>query len=103
MYLKKSIQIYKIYGIGLLFTLFTIIVLKPLFPNYDFILDFFIGIHILIMIVLAPTGLFYIWKSYQFKEQKSSKRIKYLIGHLVFTLFTLGFIVIITKDVLSVL
>lgn len=102
-YLNKSIKLYKIYGFGLLLVLFDILVLKPLFSEYNFITDLLIGLPILIMIFLAPIGLFFCWKSYRNKETSSNILFKYTIGHLFFTLFSLFFIIITCKEIIETL
>ena len=103
MYLNKSIKLYKVYGFGLLLVLFNILVLKPLFSEYNFITDLLIGIPILAVIFLAPIGLYYFFKSYRSKETSSNILLKYTIGHLFFTLISLIFIIIIVKEIIETL
>ena len=97
-YLSKSIKIYKFYGFGLLTALFTIVVLKPLIKETYYILDFLIGFPVLVMIILAPFGLYYSWRSYKEKESNSSTRLKYFLGHFIFSLFAIFFILTIISD-----
>lgn len=101
-YLQKSIKLYKIYGYGLLFLIFSSLVIKPLLPIQSILADFLVTIPILIMIVLAPLGLYYCFKSYRLKETSSMTLLKYTIGHLFFTLIVLFFMVVIIKDILDV-
>jgi hypothetical protein len=98
-YLQKSIKIYKVYGYGILFLLFSILLIKPLLPEQSFIADFLIALPILIMIILAPLGLYYCFKSYRNKETSSLTLLKYTIGHLFFTLIVVFFIISIIKDI----
>lgn len=100
-YLQKSIKIYKIYGYGLLFLIFSSLIIKPLLPEQSILADFLVTIPILIMIVLAPLGLYYCFKSYRLKETSSITLLKYTIGHLFFTLIVLFFMVVIIKDILD--
>lgn len=102
-YLHKSIKLYKIYGYGLLFLIFSNLVIKPLLPIQSIITDFLSTIPILIMIVLAPLGLYYCFKSYKMKETTSMTLLKYTIGHLFFSLLVLVFIVVIIKDISGVI
>ena len=97
-YLSKSVKIYKVYGIGLLIALFTSIIIKPLVKESYFILDFLNGFPILIIIALAPIGLYYSWKSYKEKESNSITRLKYFFGHFIFCLLALCFILVILSD-----
>lgn len=101
-YLQKSIKLYKIYGYGLLFLIFSSLIIKPLLPIQSILADFLVTIPILIMIVLAPLGLYYCFKSYRLKETSSMTLLKYTIGHLLFTLIVLFFMVLIIKDILDV-
>lgn len=102
-YLQKSIKVYKIYGYGVLFLLFVIFILKPLLPTYDLLTDALISIPILVMIVLAPIGLYYCFKSYRMKETSSMTLLKYTIGHLFFTLIIVFFIISTIKDISDVM
>ena len=96
-YLQKSIKLYKIYGFGILFLLFSILLIKPLLPEQSFIADFLIALPIVIMIVLAPLGLYYCFKSY--RETSSMTLLKYTIGHFFFTLIVVFFILSIIKEI----
>jgi hypothetical protein len=102
-YLQKSIRLYKIYGYGILFLIFSILLIKPLLPEQSIIADFLIALPILIMIVLAPLGLFYCFKSYRMKETSSMTLLKYTIGHLFFTLIVVFFIISFIKDISDVM
>lgn len=98
-YIQKSIKLYKIYGYGILFLLFSILLIKPLLPEQSFIADFLIALPIVIMIVLAPLGLYYCFKSYRKKETSSMTLLKYTIGHLFFSLIVVFFILSIIKEI----
>ncbi len=102
-YLQKTIRLYKIYGYGILFLLFLILLIKPLLPEQSIIADFLVTIPIVIMIVLAPLGLYYCFKSYRKKETSSLTLLKYTIGHLFFTLIVVFFIISIIKDISDVM
>lgn len=98
-YLQKSIRIYKIYGFGILFLLFSILLIKSLLPEQSFIADFLVTIPIVIIIILAPLGLYYCFKSYRKKETSSLTLLKYTIGHLFFTLIVIYFILLSVNDI----
>ena len=97
-YLTKSVKIYKVYGIGLLVAIFTSIIIKPFVKESYFILDFLNGFPILIIIMLAPIGLYYSWKSYKEKESNSITRLKYFLGHFIFCLLAFILILVILSD-----
>ncbi len=97
-YLLKSVKIYKIYGIGILVGIFTSIIIKPFVKESYFILDFFNGLPILLIILLAPIGVYYSWKSYREKESNSTTRLKYFLGHFIFCLLALILIIEIFSD-----
>lgn len=102
-YLQKSIKLYKIYGFGLLLVVFDILVLKPLFSDFNFITDLLIGIPVLAMIFLAPVGLYFCWKSFRNKETTSNILLRYFLGHLFFTLISVIFIIITCKEIIETL
>lgn len=102
-YLNKSIKLYKIYGFGLLLALFNILVLKPLFSDFNFITDLLIGLPVLAMTFLAPIGLYFCWKSYRSKETSSNILLRYFLGHLFFTLISVIFIIITCKEIIETL
>ena len=98
-YLSKSIKIYRVYCYGLLIALFTSAILKPLIKEQYFVLDLLIGLPIIGMIVLAPFGLYYSWKSHKEKEGSYSKRLRYFLGHFFFSLLAIFFISILFSDI----
>jgi ABC-type amino acid transport system permease subunit len=91
LYLSKSIKIYKVYWACLLISLLTVIIIKPLFKESNLILDFLIGVPVIVLIILALFGLYYSLRSYKERESHSSTQFKYFIGHLIFTLFAIFF------------
>ena len=98
-YLSKSIKIYRVYSYGLLIAFFTVTILKPLIEEQYFMLDFLIGFPIFVMILLAPFGLYYSCKSYKEKEGNSSKRLRYFLGHVFFSLLAIFFIFLLFSDI----
>lgn len=98
-YLSKSIKIYRIYSYGLLVSFLTVLILKPLIREQYFILDFIIGLPILGMIILAPFGLYFSWKSHKEKESNSRKHMRYFLGHVFFSLLAIFFLSIIFSDI----
>lgn len=102
-YLIKSVKVYKIYGYGLLITFFTSIILKPLVKEYFFFIDFLIGFPIFVMILLAPLGLYYSWKSKREKESNPTKRFRYFLGHAFFSLLSILFIFLLITDLKELL
>ena len=91
LYLSKSIKIYKVYWACLLISLLTVIIIKPLFKESNLILDFLIGVPVIVLIILAPFGLYYSLRSYKERESPSSIQFKYFIGHFIFTLLAIFF------------
>ncbi|MDB5257069.1 MAG: hypothetical protein JWM14_1764 [Chitinophagaceae bacterium] len=61
--------------------------------------DSIAGIPILVMMILAPIGLFYIAKSYIKKEDPTKRRLLYLLGIICFNLLLLMFIYSIVRDI----
>ena len=91
LYLSKSIKIYKVYWACLLISFLTVIFIKPLVKESNFFLDFFIGVPVIVLIILAPFGLYYSLRSYKERESPSSIQFKYFIGHFIFTLLAIFF------------
>ena len=102
-YLKKSVQVYKIYGVLILFSLFMSFVMRPMMSSYRDLLDLLVGLPIFIMFAMAPIGLFYSWKSYKWKEGRASTRFKYFLGHLFFCLLIIVFLTVIVNDFSKIL
>lgn len=99
-HLNKSVTIYRIYAYSLLVSLISIFV-KPLFTGYNFLFDFLIAFPILMTAFLAPIGLYYANKSRSQKESKSTKRLRFFIGHLFFSFITIAFMIISFVEVFS--
>ncbi|MGJ1378312.1 hypothetical protein ACR79Q_19395 [Sphingobacterium multivorum] len=100
-YLKKSIKIFRFYGIGLLISILTVTLLRSVNENFKIVYEALVAIPYLITLVLAPLGLYYSWRAFKGKEGPRKKRTMFLMGHLFFsTLVTLLFMVII-KDLAS--
>lgn len=100
-YLKKSISLFRFYGIGLLISILTVMLLKSVNESFKIVYEALVAIPYLITLVLAPLGLYYSWKAYKGKEEPRKKRTMFLMGHLFFcTLMILIFAVII-KDLAS--
>jgi len=100
-YLKKSIRIFRIYGIAFLISIFTISFLGSVNQNFKAIYEALVALPFFIMLILAPLGLYYSCRSYNAKEEPRKKRTMFLMGHLFFcTLMILLFAVII-KDLAS--
>ena len=100
-YLKKSIKIFRFYGIGLLISILTVSFLRSVNESFKIVYEALVAIPYLITLVLAPLGLYYSWKAYKDKEEPRKKRTMFLMGHLFFcTLMILLFAVVI-KDIYS--
>ncbi|MDR2275328.1 MAG: hypothetical protein LBF27_30745 [Sphingobacterium sp.] len=100
-YLKKSISLFRFYGIGLLISILTVMLLRSENENFKIVYEALVAIPFLIALVLAPLGLYYSWRAYKGKEEPRKKRTMFLMGHLFFcTLMILIFAVII-KDLAS--
>lgn len=100
-YLKKSIKIFRFYGIGLLISMLTVTLLRSVNENFKVVYEAVVAIPYLITLVLATLGLYYSWRAYKDKEEPRKKRTMFLMGHLFFcTLMILLFAVII-KDIYS--
>jgi len=100
-YLKKSIRIFRIYGIAFLISILTMSFLGSVNQNFKAIYEALVALPFFIMLILAPLGLYYSCRSYKAKEEPRKKRTMFLMGHLFFcTLMILLFAVII-KDIYS--
>lgn len=97
-YLNKSIKLYKISGGLLIFSICAAVILKPLLANFAALVDLIISLPILLFFFLPPLGLYYSWKSYTLKEEPTSLRLRYLLGHSFFCLLIVFFISIIFND-----
>lgn len=67
-YLKKSIKIFRFYGIGLLISMLTVTLLRSVNENFKIVYEAFVAIPYLITLVLAPLGLYYSWRVFKGKE-----------------------------------
>lgn len=100
-YLKKSIKIFRFYGIGLLISILTVTLLRSVNESFKIVYEALVAIPYLITLVLAPLGLYYSWRAFKGKEEPRKKRTMFLMGHLFFcTLMILLFAVVI-KDLAS--
>jgi hypothetical protein len=97
-YLKKSATFFKIYGGLFLFAIIMSVIVRPLLKGYPGIIDFFVGLPIFPLFIMAPMGLFYSWKSLKKNEGLSRTRFKYFIGHLFFCALIVLFIAVIIND-----
>lgn len=91
-YLTKSVKLYKLNGRLLLFAILISAFVKPIFKSLAGIFDLLVGLPVLAVIIIAPFGLFYSWKTYKEGEGTAKMRRKYLLIHIAFNILTLLFI-----------
>jgi hypothetical protein len=72
LYLRRSAHLFKLYGILLVFTV-----------GVSFVVPALAGLAFLVIIVLAPVGLFFSWKTYMRKEGTARIRLVHLVGHML--------------------
>jgi hypothetical protein len=98
-FLKRSALLFKL-CVGLfLFSISITAFIKPLFKEDIYVFDLLIALPILSIFFLSPVGLFYSWKSMKKKEGFSSSRFNFFIGHMIFCLLILGFILALVSDI----
>ena len=102
-YLRKSAYIYKIYGSLFLFAVTMSLVVKPMFNEHADIFDWLIGLPGYAILLMAPVGLYYSWKSLRRKEGLAKTRFLYFAGHLLFCLLVIGMIAAIASDLSKIL
>jgi len=102
-YFKKSALLFKICLGLLLFPIFVIAFIKPLFKVESDKLDLFVGLPMFAMLFLSPIGLIYGWKSVRKKEGNSKLRFLYFIGHLFFSFLILAMFLAIFSDLSQLL
>lgn len=100
-YLKKSIKIFRFYGIGLLISILTVTLLRSVNENFKIVYEALVAILYLITFVLVPLGLYYSLRAYKGKEEPRKKRTMFLMGHLFFCTMILLFFFVIIKDIAS--
>ncbi len=100
-YLKKSIKIFRFYGIGLLISIFTVSLLRSVNEDFKVIYEALVAIPYLITLVLAPLGLYYSWRAYKGKEEPRKKRTMFLMGHLLFCILMILLFTVVIKDLTS--
>ncbi|VTR51494.1 Uncharacterised protein [Sphingobacterium thalpophilum] len=100
-YLKKSIRIFRFYGITFLFSIFTMSFLRSVNENFKIVYEALLALPFFIMLVLAPLGLYYSWKSHKAKEEPRKKRTMFFMGHLFFCILIVLFFMVIVKDLAS--
>ncbi len=97
--LLKAIKLYKISICLLLFSLISVVFVKPAFENYEWLIDALIGLPFLLIFIISPIGIFFIWKSKRNKEPNDLKKLKYFLGHLIFVIIMLVFFAVILSDI----
>jgi 4-hydroxybenzoate polyprenyltransferase len=100
-YLKKSIKIFRFYGIGLLISMLTVTLLRSVNENFKIVYEAFVAIPYLVTLVLAPLGLYYSWRAYKGREEPRKKRTMFLMGHLLFCILMILLFAVVIKDLTS--
>lgn len=100
-YLKKSIKIFRFYGVGLLISILTVTLLRSVNENFKIVYEGLVAIPYLITLVLAPLGLYYSWRAYKGKEEPRKKRTMFLMGHLFFSTLMILLFALVMKDLSS--
>ncbi|MEQ9303701.1 MAG: hypothetical protein RJQ14_07265 [Marinoscillum sp.] len=98
-FLKRSANIYKVYFGLFLFSILMTFIKRAFEGIYD-VFDMLIGLPAIAVMVFAPVGLAYTWKSKVRQEGKPMTRFLYFIGHSFFCLLTLVMILSIFTDIL---
>jgi uncharacterized membrane protein len=101
-YLNKSIKIFRFYTIALLVSILINILLRPLREEYSILIETLVALPIFVVLVFAPIGLYYNWKSYKAKEEPRKKRTIFLMGHLFFCTLIILFMMAIVKDLSAI-
>ena len=100
-YLKKSIKIFRIYGIAFLISMFTITFFRSVNQGFKGMNEAIVGLSFLIILFLAPFGLYNSVKSFKAKEEPRKKRTMFLIGHLFFCTLIILLLAAVIKDISS--
>jgi len=101
-YLNKSIKIFRFYTIALIVSILTNTLLRPLRDDYLILIETLVALPILIVLTLAPIGLYFNWKSYKAKEEPRKKRTIFFMGHMFFCTVIILFVMTIIKDLSTI-
>jgi amino acid permease len=100
-YLKKSIKLFRVYSIAFLVSMFTVSFLRSISKDYSILYEMLITLPFLIILILAPIGLYYNWKSYKTKEEPRKKRTMFFMGHLFFCMMIILMFVSVIKELID--
>jgi len=74
--------------------------IRPFRTDYLILIEFITILPVLLILILAPLGLFYSWKSYKKKEEPRKKRTIFFMGHMFFCTAIILFVLAVIKDLI---